>query len=381
VAFHINDIVRNFHETLGDSTSPEFEELWRLTVELGGLPDIQTYTEEKKKEYLFSDNFVSSVALNAQFDALLDEQFKQWLSPFFERAKKIAHQRTAIEEAFCSPDFDLQFLRNRPTKASDLLQYDLIVFDLVLQKSTGAVDELVEYLKALSAAEPDHLPGIIVMSSRAELIQERTRFSTDSNISAAGLILLPKGEVFKENFGAAGIRLSYQQLKRQRDVAQLMRKFMSAWTSTLAEAQKKAMTTLWNLDAAAMQEIHLSASLDSDPYDGHLSEFMAKEYLWHVEGSTEVSAAIAQLDCCFKQQFNTETSLPVIATRFMAPFVNPSVSRNLVSHFTWSNFPLIRDLFVKTDDEIRADFNHVLPFGTVLAPVEAAASSDLPSLR
>ncbi|MFP3577947.1 hypothetical protein, partial [Brevibacillus sp. SIMBA_040] len=76
--------------------------------------------------------------------------------------------------------------------------------------------------------------------------------------SAAGLMLLPKSEVFKANFGAHGIKLSYQQLKRQREIAQHMRVFISAWTRAQTEAQEKARFTLWNLDAAAMQEIHLS---------------------------------------------------------------------------------------------------------------------------
>ncbi len=368
-SIHLQQFVHDFHGPIGEATSPQFGELWRLTEELGGLPDVQNYNEEDQRKYLLSDNFVTSVVLHDQFsNKLEDPDVRLWLSPFLKHAEKVDRLRSALKEAFSGEGFKLDFLSSRPAQPSQLLQYDLIVFDLVLQGSTEPVDELVSYLKALGESQREHLPSIIVMSSREELIQERSRFSTESDISAAGLMLLPKWEVFKENFGANGIRLSYQQLSRQRDVAQHMRVFMSAWSNALAEAQRRARVTLWNLDAAAMQEIHLSASLDSDPYDGHLSEFMAKEYLWHVEGAREVSDAISKLDSCFKEQLKVGGKFPTIATRFMAPFVNPAVGRDLVSHFTWSGFALDRDLLLSDNDTVLANFSQAMPFGAVLAP-------------
>lgn len=368
-SIHLQQIVHDFHNPIGEVTSPQFGELWRLTEELGGLPDVHEYDEEAQRKYLLSDNFITSVVLHEQFSSKLeDPEVRAWINPFLKHAERVDRLRSALKEAFAGENFKLDFLPSRPAQPSELLKFDLIVFDLVLQGSTAPVDELIIYLKALGEAQPDHLPSIIVMSSREELIQERSRFSTESDISAAGLMLLPKWEVFKENFGANGIKLSYQQLRRQRDVAQHMRVFMSAWSRALAEAQERAKVTLWNLDAAAMQEIHLSASLDSDPYDGHLSEFMAKEYLWHVEGAREVSDSIANLDSCFKEQLKVGGRFPTIATRFMAPFVNPAVGRDLVSHFTWSGFSLNREILLKSNEEILADFSQAMPFGAVLAP-------------
>lgn len=368
-SIHLQQIVHDFQNPIGDVTSPQFGELWRLTEELGGLPDVHEYEEEAQRKYLLSDNFVTSVVLHEQFESKLEDlDVKAWINPFLKHAERVDRLRSAIKEAFAGEGFKLEFFSTRPTMPSDLLAYDLIVFDLVLQGSTAPVDQLITYLKALGEAQVGHLPSIIVMSSREELIKERSRFSTESDISAAGLMLLPKWEVFKENFGANGIKLSFQQLRRQRDVAQHMRVFMSAWSRALDEAQKQARVTLWNLDAAAMQEIHLSASTDSDPYDGHLSEFMAKEYLWHVEGAREVSDSIASLDSCFNEQLKVGGKFPTIATRFMAPFVNPVVGRDLVSHFTWSGFSLNRNILKKGNDEIIADFSQAMPFGAVLAP-------------
>lgn len=370
-SFHLNEVISDFRATVGDVTSPQFEEFWRLTEELGGLPDTEKYDEDEKQAYLQSDNFVQSVLLNAQFEAKVEHEYKVWLNPFLERSKEVSHLKNALEAAFSAPEFDLAFERSRPTRHTDLLAYDLIIFDLVLQKSAGAVDQLVEYLKVLSESQPEQLPSIIVMSSRKELISEKMRFSTQSKISAAGLALLPKNEVFRENFGAAGIRLNYQQLQRQKEAAQHMRKFMSVWTAALARAQEDAETTLWNLDAAAMQEIHLSASLDSDPYDGHLSEYLAKEYLWHVERSAQVSEAIGQLDTCFKQQLVRDARKPpAIATRLLASFVNPGVVRDLVSHYNWLGFPLEKNFLAKGDEEILDNFSRLLPFGAVLASAE-----------
>ncbi|EGH94871.1 hypothetical protein [Pseudomonas syringae] len=376
-SIHLQQTVHDFHSPIGETTSPQFGELWRLTEELGGLPDVENYDEEDQRKYLLSDNFVTSVVLHEQFSSKIeDPDVKAWLSPFLKHAEKVDRLRSALKEAFAGENFDLEFLSNRPAQPSQLLQYDLIVFDLVLQGSTAPVDELILYLKALGESQPNHLPSIIVMSSREELIQERSRFSTESDISAAGLMLLPKWEVFRENFGANGVKLSYQQLSRQRDVAQYMRVFMSAWSNALVEAQKRARVTLWNLDAAAMQEIHLSASLDSDPYDGHLSEFMAKEYLWHVEGAREVSDSIAKLDSCFKEQLKTGGKFPTIATRFMAPFVNPAVGRDLVSHFTWSGFSMDRDILSNDKEVILASFGQAMPFGTVLGPENVDENSE-----
>lgn len=366
-SFHLNEAVGDFRATLGDVTSPQFEEFWRLTEELGGLPDTDKYDDDKKQAYLQSDNFIQSVLLNAQFEAKVEQEYKQWLNPFLERSKEVSQLKNALEGAFSAPEFEMIFEKSRPTKHADLLAYDLIIFDLVLQKSAGAVDQLVEYLKGLSDSQPEQLPSIIVMSSRSELISEKMRFSTQSKISAAGLVLLPKKEVFKENFGSAGIRLNYQQLQRQKEAAQHMRNFMSVWTAALGEAQTRAEATLWNLDAAAMQEIHLSASLDSDPYDGHLSEYLAKEYLWHVERSAQVSEAIKQLDTCFEQQLLRDAkNTPSIATRLLASFVNPGVARDLVSHFNWLGFPLEQKFLAKDDQEILANFSRLLPFGAVL---------------
>lgn len=376
-SFHLNEVIGDFRATVGDVTSPQFEEFWRLTEELGGLPDTEKYNEDEKQAYLQSDNFVQSVLLNAQFEAKVEHEYKVWLSPFLERSKEVSQLKNALEAAFSAPEFDLSFEKSRPTRHTDLLAYDLIIFDLVLQKSAGAVDQLVEYLKALSDSQPEQLPSIIVMSSRKELISEKMRFSTQSKISAAGLALLPKNEVFRENFGAAGIRLNYQQLQRQKEAAQHMRKFMSVWTTALASAQENAETTLWNLDAAAMQEIHLSASLDSDPYDGHLSEYLAKEYLWHVERSAQVSEAIGQLDTCFKQQLVRDARKPpAIATRLLASFVNPGVARDLVSHYNWLGFPLEENFLAKDDEEILDNFSRLLPFGAVLASAEEGRENE-----
>lgn len=370
-SFHLNEVIGDFRATVGDVTSPQFEEFWRLTEELGGLPDTDKYNEDEKQAYLQSDNFVQSVLLNAQFEARVEHEYKVWLNPFLERSKEVSQLKNALEGAFAAPEFELSFEKSRPTRHTDLLAYDLIIFDLVLQKSAGAVDQLVEYLKALSDSQPEQLPSIIVMSSRKELISEKMRFSTQSKISAAGLVLLPKNEVFRENFGAAGIRLNYQQLQRQKEAAQHMRKFMSVWTAALAHAQENAETTLWNLDAAAMQEIHLSASQDSDPYDGHLSEYLAKEYLWHVERSAQVSEAIGQLDACFNQQLVRDAKkIPSIATRLLASFVNPGVARDLVSHFNWLGFPLEQNFLAKGDEELLDNFSRLLPFGAVLASAE-----------
>lgn len=247
-----------------------------------------------------------------------------------------------------------------------LTEYDLIILDLVLKSSTAAVDQLVDYLKGLAELGTP-LPCIILMSSHKELVDSITRFSAGSKISAAGMIILPKSEVRKKEFGHQGLTLCYQQLHRQREIAERMRVFMRTWIDALKGASDKASEALWNLDAAAMQDLHLTAFGDNDPYDEYLNELLAREYLWHVESNSSVGNAIEKLDETFQKQFNIGDKI-TLETRFVAPFTRPKNARNLISHFTWTGFGVPDALRDVGTQEAVSRFNRLVPFGAVLAP-------------
>jgi len=374
---HLADLSDNVVGLFADLNSPEVEELWTMVMHIKGFPGLDKEAPVKVLAYMTSDALVQEVLLSKNFRTKATARLTGPLENFLQRADLVATLKSQLEAAFPSPEYQTTFVAARPSAPADLLQYDLVILDLVLRKSAGAVDEVVSYLMTMgNVTYPQRLPCIIVMSSRDELIQERLRFSTESNISAAGLLLLPKVEISREYFGAPGLVLSYQQLDRQRDISQHMRVFMRTWMEALEKAREQASVSLWNLDAAAMQEIHLSAFHDNDPYDEHLNELMAREYMWHVESSPDVSMAIEALDGCFQEQFKNESNPAVIGQRFIAPFVKPMVGRALVSHFTWTGFSVPQTLDSMTLDEASKRFNRLMPFGALLAPKELSPATE-----
>lgn len=357
-------------EALADISSPEVEVLWPIVVSIdGSFKPLDTESPDTVRQFLGSTRLVQDVLLSPQFRAAIPELLQTPLASFFQKADSVKTLKEQIEAAFPPTEFETTFTSARPSTPADLLKYDFLILDLVLTTSQGAVDEMVRYLLAMGEENyPTQLPAIIIMSNSAELITEKLRFSTESQISAAGLLLLPKAKIREADFGKDGLVLSYQQLDRQRGVAHHMRVFMRTWMGALKNARSKARTTLWNMDAAAMQQIHLSAITDDDPYDEHLNELMSREYLWHVESSPEVATALGALNGCFNEQLAPDSARPAIGTRFIAPLVNAKVGRDLVSHYTWTGFPVPQALDSMSARDALVNFNWLVPFGAVLAP-------------
>lgn len=357
-------------EVLGDISSPEVDELWSIVASIdSSFKPLNTENIETVRQFLGSTRFVQEVLLSPQFRATATAQLLDPLANFFQIADSVRNLKEQIEAAFPPTEFETTFAAARPSAPADLLHYDFLILDLVLTKSEAAIDQMVQYLMKLSeASHAAQLPAIIIMSNSAELTTERLRFSTESQISAAGLLLLPKAKIREADFGKEGLVLSYQQLDRQRSVAHHMRVFMRTWMGALESARSKASTTLWNMDAAAMQQIHLSAISEDDPYDEHLNELMSREYLWHVESSPAVATALEALEKCFSEKLKPDSTPPLIGTRFIAPLVNAKVGRDLVSHFTWTGFKVPATLDSLPEKAALADFNKLVPFGAVLAP-------------
>lgn len=357
-------------DVLGDISSPEVAELWSIVTLIdNSFKPLAEESTETVRDFLSSTRLVQDVLLSPQFRDTATEELLGPLANFFQIADSVRTLKEQIESAFPPAEFEITFAAARPSAPADLLHYDFLILDLVLTKSEAAIDQMVKYLMDLSnASNVAQLPAIIIMSNSAELTTERLRFSTESQISAAGLLLLPKAKIREADFGKDGLVLSYQQLDRQRSVAHHMRVFMRTWIDALESARSKASSTLWNMDAAAMQQIHLSAISEDDPYDEHLNELMSREYLWHVESSPAVATALEALEKCFSEKLKPDATPPLIGTRFIAPLVNAKVGRDLVSHFTWTGFQVPATLYSTSAKDALENFNKLVPFGAVLAP-------------
>lgn len=363
---------------LADISSPEVAELWSIVVSVdSSFQPLEKENTDTVLQFLGSTRFVQEIVLSDKFRTTASALLMDPVANFLQQADNVRVLKEQIESAFPPTGFETTFASTWPSALEELLKYDFLILDLVLNRSTGAVDEMVDYLLAMAEANyPSRIPPIIIMSNSEELTTESLRFSTGARISAAGLLLLPKAKIRETGFGKEGLVLSYQQLDRQRDVAHHMRVFMRTWMGALEDARKKADITLWNLDASAMQQIHLSAIAEDDPYDEHLNELMSREYLWHVESSPAVGTALEALDKCFSGQLTSGSNPPTIGTRFIAPLVNPKIGRDLVSHFTWTGFAVPSALDSMSAHEALENFNKLVPFGAVLAPAELTPETE-----
>lgn len=363
---HLSDSAPEFMNALSDITSPTCESVWKTVAERDGQPKFETANPDQIATYFESDAFVKQLRhYKHELQSTLPDPDQ--IDRYFTLEQKVSELRSLLISAYAEPDFTIDFETSRPTDPTKLLEYNLVILDLVLADSTSAVDELVDFLKLL-ANRKENLPCLIVLSSHNEMNQNRPLFSTEANISAAGLLLLEKKNVLHPNFGAAGLRLCYEQLSLQHDVAQNFRLFVRAWIDGLDKAKRLASETLWNLDAAMMQEIHLSASSDGDPYDTHLADLVSREYLWHVEKHATVTKSIEALDKSLDAHIENDNSNNVAIERFLTPFASATPGRNLVSHYNWTGFRAAGPLSQHTKDELRQQFNRLIPFGAVLAP-------------
>lgn len=362
-AGHLRQLDPGVETFLSDPSNPDVAEIIAIAEQIMDVSDFKG-NEAKTASFLASDDFVK-VLVSPTFAKASDEIRKNFAN-FLSKVENVLSLKGEFELAFPKPQFDLVFRATRPS-ATEALKFDLIVLDLVLKRSEKPVDELTAYLIDLSeSAKSDMLPPVILMSTHSELKVHRKTFSKLASISAAGLWILPKSDLVAPDFKARGLTLVFEQLTRQRSIAHSMRIFVRSWTSALDNARDKAASTLWNLDASAMQRIHHTAIKDNDPYDDHLGEIVAREYLWHVESDKSVGDAVRKLDECFREEVDPG-DLNRLNYRFMAPLVDPDVTRGLFSRFTWLGWPSVDAFFGAGVLNPLADFNARVPFGSVLA--------------
>jgi len=362
---HVEGVVPNFYETISDTTDPRFESLWEVARAVdAALPFVED--EDSAGAYFRTDNAVRDVFLSPQFDAIASPELKNLLAPVAARSLRVQQLRAEFLAAFPPPEFVVEFVGPPRPELEILTQYDAVFLDLFLEDGLDApVDTVQRYLRRLSGqASNIVLPPIVLMSTHAELNEHKRSFSERAQISAAGLMVLPKQKIAETQFGATGLRLSFDQLARQSTVAHSMRLFIQSWMLALERATTATSQTLWNLDASAMQQIHLASVRDDDPYDEHLNELLSREYLYRVESDQDVWRKIQELDTHFRMHLAEDGR--EISNRLIAPMSDVATSRALMSHFTWlGSRPALPFLFY-LEAECAEKISRSLPFGSVL---------------
>lgn len=362
---HVRRLAADFYDTIAEVDAPIFKDLWAVAK---AVPDLRaaTWDLDEAETYLNSEAAVSTVLLSPQFTQIAQPPLQALLRPFSARAQWVAELKLVFQGAFQAPQFDLQFVAAPRPSTARVTQCAAVFLDLFLEQGAASpVSAVQNYLRQLAdEAGESILPPLVLMSSHPELEQNKLRFSEYARISAAGLMVLPKATLMEPEFRESGLTLAFKQLDRQKHVAHALRRFMTSWLQALETAKENTARTLWNLDASAMQQIHLASISDDDPYDEHLNEFLSREHLFHVESQPQVAASVAKLD----QQFRAQLVDGKIENRLIAPLVDVKTARAFVSHFTWFGSALPESFLGNEGDETGAagGISRLLPFGSVL---------------
>lgn len=361
---HVEGSIGNFYEVMADPTDERFENLRDLALT---VPDAQpsVVNDASAAGYFASDAAVRVLLLSQHVRTAAGAPLRQMLEPLWDRAARVERLRAHFLAAFPPPEFVIDFLAARP-RLNEVSQSSAVFLDLFLEDGSPApVDSVKQYLRALSdQAQDTVLPPLVLMSTHTELQEHRRNFSEHARISAAGLMILPKEKIAEPQFGALGLRLSFDQLARQSSTAHSMRRFLFSWTAALRRASEETSKTLWNLDASAMQQIHLASVRDSDPYDEHLGELLSRDHLHRIETDPEVKGRLQNLDATFRENLGTDGK--EISNRLIAPLIDVANARALMSHFTWMGALPTAPLLSYLDVECAERISRSLPFGTVL---------------
>lgn len=363
---HVRRLAADFYGTIEDVNDPAFDNLWDVAKAIPGL-DAAGWDLETAASYLSSEEAVSRVLLSHEFEKIAQEHLRNLLLPFTARAKWVTNLKQVFQEAYPAPEFNLVFVSAPRPAFADVRHCAAVFMDLFLEQGEASpVSAVQSYLRQLATEAGEAvLPPLVLISSHPELEQHKLGFSEHAGISAAGLMVLPKDALMEPEFRAAGLTLAFKQLDRQKHVAHALRRFMASWLDALETAKKNTAQTLWNLDASAMQQIHLASISDNDPYDEHLNEFLSREHLFHVEAQEKVAASVAELDKQFRAQLTVDGQ---IENRLISPLADVKTARAFVSHFTWFGSALPASFIGDEGDEASAAarISRLLPFGSVL---------------
>lgn len=362
---HVRRLAADFYDTIEDVNDPLFDSLWDVAKAIPSL-GAGAWEVDEAATYLVGEAAVATVLLSPQFAQIAQPGLQKLLAPFTARASWVLDLKQAFQGAFQTPEFDLQFVPGPRPAFVGIKQCAAVFLDLFLEQGEASpVASVQNYLRQLATDAGDAmLPPLVLMSSHPELQEHKLGFSEHARISAAGLMVLPKAALMEEEFRSSGLMLAFKQLDRQKNVAHAIRRFMVSWLQALEAAKEKTSRTLWNLDASAMQHIHLASLSDDDPYDEHLNEFLSREHLFHVESQPQVAISVAELD----RQFRDQIVNGRIENRLISPLADVRTARAFASHFTWFGSALPGSFVGEQGDESGAagSISRLLPFGSVL---------------
>jgi hypothetical protein len=353
--------------TLSDHNSEDLEAVWAIATAQNLVPALDSLQPAEIQQRVESEEFVNEVVLRPAFLPQFPETFRTQLAPILDLRSRMANLKQSVETAFPQPQFVVETFSQRPITPTDLLGFDFLIMDLVMD-DTDPITSVSSYLKSLSSAAGDlkRIPPILLISQRADHLNDRRlSFRMSGEISAAGLSIFSKQTI--GDYGADGLKLLWDQMQRQAEAAHQMRVLCRAWNQALDNSRIITAETLWNLDAAALQQVYHTARSDNDPFEEHLQEIVSREHLWHLEREPQLRAAIGALGTIFSQSYGTGGTAKRPEYRYVAhATADMATLRKVEHHLAWSGIDTAHDLNAA---EI-TDLNRRLPLGSVLVPFD-----------
>lgn len=365
-----SQLLEDLRRELRDTNSPTFEHAWTQGQLLGVVPALNTLDADQIPGHVETERFVNEIVLSQALYDAVQPNIQAMLDFTRERRARADKLLTATRTAFPEPTFSVSSLTERPKQFADLLQYSFLVIDLVMTDNPP-IKEVNEFLKGLSsqAGDGQPIPPLLLVSNLAEPLQRhRNAFRVAASISATGLCIQSKQAILAQDFGAPGLSLLFNRMESEKDVAQKMRLLGRRWRTAAQKAEEATAITLWNLDAAALQQIHLSAVIDHDPFVGHLLELITRDHEWQLEGDADFHAVIKDV----AEQFDAEILLndkkrPSLKRLYRTHDKSDMAAlRDLEKHYWWMPSevtPNFGDIDVTKE---KATLSDDLPFGTVV---------------
>lgn len=321
-------------------------------------------------DFLQSDEFVTSIFLQSHDDILERDLKSSYADSNFAVSREDANSlRTIFNGAFGADN--VTYFADRNVDIEAISNVDFLILDLFIKTPEDFIQEITAFLKHL-VQHCDHLPPILLMSSHAELKHNLGKIRSIAEISAAGMVALSKREI-RNNVGVDGVILMWEQLHHQRVAANKTKVLISAWSAALENAKSKALETIWSLDASAMQQFHYTAFIENDPFDEHLSDLLTREYQWHVESNSSFQASLSDLDKALLDEVDQETMEIVHRFPQHHPHDEVKALSLIQAHYNWSGTLQHTSLSEISEEALKENFNRIIPFGAVLAGVDAKA--------
>lgn len=358
--FGYTELDEKIKSVLNDVSSEIFSIIWGIAQDKLNFPPLNTLNRRTVQQFTSRDELVTEVI----FDDVFLNSAPEYITDII-KAQKGQRELTNtslnyVKAAFSDTDkYNIEEHYQRPASPKELAQYDLIVMDMMMNDQLS-YEQLAEYLGSISSENDDKMPIIILISHKPDLDDYRILFREKSKIPSLGFSILGKRSVTDPTFGVDGVKLIWEQLYKQKEIAFRTRKTFVTLENSFTNAVSSLKSALWSLDASALQQIYTNAKLDNDPLDEHFHELLSKYYIWNIENDTSVQECLTDLSKSFDE----------IQKNYCHSYSDntQAINDELTNRHFWTGFnPTKHEISALDNSSASKIINRILPFGLLLA--------------